>query len=106
MQRAAERTLLTRLSHLNSEESNKAKINVGGRFVRVRLNYIAVLIASGVIAAVILVAANRMTGQTAGQTSGSAQATRAAQPIRAARMPDGHPNLNGIWQALLLIDCR
>ena len=64
--------------------------------MRSRINLSTVLIASAAMGAVFYLAAIRMTGQ-ATQT---AQATRtASQPARAARTADGHPNLNGIWQA-------
>ena len=57
--------------------------------MRIRMNLSIVLIASAAMGAVFCLAAIRMTGQ--------ADATE--QPIRPARTSDGHPNLNGIWQA-------
>src|ERR1700745_2205132 len=60
--------------------------------MRSRSNLSTALVASAVMGAVLYLAAVRMTGQ----------ATRAqvpAQAPRAARTSDGHPNLNGIWQA-------
>src|SRR6201984_3878872 len=53
------------------------------------------LVAGAAIAGAFSLAAIRMTGQAARTT----QATPPAQGTRAARTPDGHPNLNGIWQA-------
>ncbi len=47
------------------------------------------LIAGAAVGAIFGLAAIRLTGQAA----------RTAQATRAARTPDGHPNLNGIWQA-------
>jgi hypothetical protein len=47
------------------------------------------LIAGAAMGAIFGLAAIRMTGQAA----------RTGQAIRAARTPDGHANLNGIWQA-------
>jgi hypothetical protein len=63
--------------------------------MRIGFNRPTALIASAAIAAAFSSAAIRMTGQAA-RTS---QATPPAQATRAARTPDGHPNLNGIWQA-------
>ncbi len=47
------------------------------------------LIAGAAVGAIFGLAAIRLTGQAA----------RTAQATRAARTPDGHPNLNGLWQA-------
>src|SRR4029077_6636839 len=63
--------------------------------MRIGFNRPTALIASAAIASVFSLAAIRMTGQAA-RTS---QAPRTAQATRAARTSDGHPNLNGIWQA-------
>ncbi len=63
--------------------------------MRIGFNRPTALIASAAIAAAFSLAAIRMTGQAA-RTS---QATPPVQAARAARTPDGHPNLNGIWQA-------
>src|SRR5438445_6736091 len=57
--------------------------------MRIGFNRPTVLIASAAMGALFCLAAIRTTGQ----------ATRAAQATRPIRTPDGHPNLNGIWQA-------
>src|SRR3984893_16972175 len=63
--------------------------------MRIGFNRPTALIASTAIAAAFSLAAIRMTGQAA-RTN---QASRTVQATRAALTPDGHPNLNGIWQA-------
>ncbi len=63
--------------------------------MRIGFNRSTALVAGAAIAAAFSLAAIRMTGQAA-RTS---QAPRTAQATRAARTSDGHPNLNGIWQA-------
>ena len=57
--------------------------------MRIGFNRPTALIASAAMGAVFCLAAIRTTGQ----------ATRAGQATRPIRTPDGHPNLNGIWQA-------
>lgn len=45
--------------------------------------------------------ASRSWAQTApAQTAAKPQTAQKAQPYRAPRAPDGHPNLSGIWQAI------
>ena len=63
--------------------------------MRIGFNRSTALVAGAAIAGAFSLAAIRMTGQAARTT----QATPPAQATRAARTPDGHPNLNGIWQA-------
>lgn len=64
--------------------------------MRRRFHLSTALIASAAVGAVSYFGAIRM----AGQATQSAQPARGAvQPSRPARTADGHPNLNGIWQA-------